>query len=613
MTGATSAVEAARQPHHGVFITAPGRVELRSDRLPESWFAGGYVITESLGNSVCSSDQKAVQQFTGHARIPGDATEVALGHETVHRVVAAPPGTPVRPGQVVLITPGLSSTPVDPESFAPDPDAGVLAALGYSFRYAAGMRRYSGLPERVAEVVAEQGMGELFIPIPRAVGADPATSLATLAHAEPVACCRGALRQMFTRGPDGELVAGVPPDATVAMLSGTGRMAMITLAILTRGPRRPRRIAVTGSAGRLRQLGDTPMVAALRDRGVTVDLIDRGDRSALQQLHSGARFDVVITFFASQESYDLAAALVRDGGNLNNFAGASDPDIYLPMTIAAVPAASATGARSVLDEMIHPETLGAERRIRGLAAAARVALAGFGSGDARVASLLRAFPSGTAVAGSRTLADADGADPACLFPELAFGAAPPYTDLFIAGSGAAAAHAYREHEQQLARDAAVSFVDGGTRIGIRSRHVHYLSRHQICGPTVPYYLTNTSEPASADLAEHARDPIDFDWMVRRVAGLAAAPELIRDVGRRTPFGSHFVLTQLEDLPYVEVGAEPFRAAAVTEHRAGRTATAAALSTAADVLAATGDEWSRAVEDALYHGYGYPHPLAEQPT
>ena len=597
----SGAVEAARKPHRGVFITAPGQVELRSDRLPESWFAGGYVITESLGNSVCSSDQKAVQQFTSHARIPGDATQVALGHETVHRVVAAPPGTPVRPGQVVLITPGLSSTPVDPESFAPDPEDGVLAALGYSFRYAAGMRRYSGLPERVAEVVAEQGLGELFIPIPAAVGHHPATSLATLAHAEPFACCRGALRQMFTRVPGGELVAGVPPNASVAMLSGTGRMAMITLAILARGEQRPRRIAVTGSAGRLRQLGGTLLVTALRKRGVTVDLIDRSDRAALAALRSSGRFDVVITFYANQESYDLAAELVRDGGNVNNFAGASDPDIVLPMTIPTVPAASASDAGAALGEMIHPEALGAERRIRGLAAPARVALAGFVAGDARVDALLRTLPPGTAVA---------GAGPADRYPQLAFGAAPPYTDLFIAGSGQAAARTYLEYEQRLARDAAVHFLDGGTEIGIRSRHMHYLSRHQICGPTVPYYLTNTSEPSSADLAEHARDPIGFDWMVRRIAGLAAAPELIRDVGRRTPFGSHFVLTQLEDLPYVEVGAEPFRAAAATEHQAGRTGTAAALTAAADVLAATADQWSRAVEDALYHGYGLPYPLAE---
>ena len=619
MSRADRAVEAARQPHHGVFITAPGRVELRSDRLPESWFAGGYVITESLGNSVCSSDQKAVQQFTGHARIPGDASQVALGHETVHRVVAAPPGTPVRPGQVVLITPGLSSTPVDPESFAPDPDGGVLAALGYSFRYAAGMRRYSGLPERVADVVAEQGMGELFIPIPAAVGADPATSLATLAHAEPFACCRGALRQMFTRGAagaggsGGELVAGVPPDASVAMLSGTGRMAMITLAILARGPDRPRRIAVTGSAGRLRQLAETPPVAALRDRGVTVDLVDRGDRAALGRLRSGDRFDVVLTFYASQESYDLAAGLVRAGGNLNNFAGAIDPEIVLPMTIPAVPSATTGESRATLAEMIHPEALGAERRVRGLTSPARVALAGFAAGDARVDSLLDALPPGTAVAdGSTGTAGAD-AGLARRFPELAFGAEPPYTDLFIAGRGEAAARTYRAYEQQLARDAAVSFVDGGTEIGIRSRHVHYLSRHQICGPTVPYYLTNTSEPASADLAEHARDPIGFNWMVRRIAGLAAAPELIRDVGRRTPFGSHFVLTQLEDLPYVEVGAETFHAAARAEQRAGHTGTAAALTAAAEVLAVTGDQWSRAVEDALYHGYGLPHPLTEQPA
>ena len=313
----------------------------------------------------------------------------------------------------------------------------MLAALGYSFRYAAGLRRYSGLPERVAEVVAEQGMGELFIPIPHAVGAHPATSLATLAHAEPFACCRGALRQVFTRGVGNgsDLVAGVPPDASVAMLSGTGRMAMITLAILARGPDRPRRIAVTGSAGRLRQLGETPMVAALRSHGVTVDLVDRGDRAALGRLRSGARFDVVIAFYASQDSYDLAADLVRPGGNLNNFAGASDPDIVLPMTIPAVAAASAGDIRAAFGEMIHPEALGAERRVRGLASPARVALAGFAAGDARVDSLLDALPPGTAVAdGSTGTAGAD-AGLAGRFPELAFGAEPPYTDLFIAGRG----------------------------------------------------------------------------------------------------------------------------------------------------------------------------------
>ena len=597
----SAAAAAARQPHHGVFITAPGQVELLRDRLPERWFDGGHVITESLGNSVCSSDQKAVRQFTEHARIPADAVRVALGHETVHRVLAAPAAAPVRPGQVVLITPGLSSIPVNPDSFAPDPEGGVLASLGYSFRYAAGLRRYSGLPERVGEVVAAQGLGELFIPIPAAVSADPATSLATLAHAEPFACCRGALQQMFTRGAGGELAPGVPADAEVALLSGTGRMAMITLAILARGPRRPRRVAVTGSRARLRQLAGTPAVAALRSRGVNVQLLDRSDGAAMAELRAGRGFDAVITFYANQASYDLAAELVRPGGNFNNFAGASDPDLVLPMKIPAVAPAAAQAADAAVGEMIHPVALGAPRRVRGLAAAARVALAGFAPGDGRAEALLRALPAGAAVAGA-------GAADRC--PGLTFGAAPPYTDLFIAGSGAAAARTYRAYELQLARDAAVNFVDGGTAIAIRSRHVHYLSRHQICGPTVPYYLTNTSEPASADLAEHARAPLDFDWMVRRIAGLAAAPELIRDVGGRSPFGSHFVLTQLEDLPYVEVGAEPFRAAARAERQAGRRHPAAALAAAADVLAAARDQWSRAVEDALYHAYGLPHPLTE---
>ena len=42
VAGMSAAVATAPQPHHGVFITAPGQVELRRDCLPERWFDGGY-------------------------------------------------------------------------------------------------------------------------------------------------------------------------------------------------------------------------------------------------------------------------------------------------------------------------------------------------------------------------------------------------------------------------------------------------------------------------------------------------------------------------------------------------------------------------------------------
>ena len=61
---------------------------------------------------------------------------------------------------------------------------------------------------------------------------------------------------------------------------------------------------------------------------------------------------------------------------------------------------------------------------------------------------------------------------------------------------------------------------------------------------------------------------------------------------------------MEDLPYVETDSKTFREAA--EGKAEKVK--AALLGAADVLESNRECWSRKVEEALYQGYGLPHPL-----
>ena len=123
------------------------------------------------------------------------------------------------------------------------------------------------------------------------------------------------------------------------------------------------------------------------------------------------------------------------------------------------------------------------------------------------------------------------------------------TDLFIAGSGEEAARAYAGLELKLARSAAVNFVDGGLVAPVRSRHSHYVSRHQICGANVPWHMTNTSEPHSDDMVEQASNPVSFDWMVKGICGLRAVPEMMEEVERDQPFGSFFAFAELPDLPF----------------------------------------------------------------
>src|SRR5690606_14294004 len=122
-------------------------------------------------------------------------------------------------------------------------------------------------------------------------------------------------------------------------------------------------------------------------------------------------------------------------------------------------------------------------------------------------------------------------------------------------------------------------------------------------------FTNTSEPISSDLSRHAERPVERDWLVRGVSGLRDAPTLYDSLRNRLPFGSYLVLPELEDLPFVETQAESFRRA--RRDLAGRASKAAmdALEAGESLLQKTGDQWSRALEEALYGAYGMTHPFA----
>ena len=97
-------------------------------------------------------------------------------------------------------------------------------------------------------------------------------------------------------------------------------------------------------------------------------------------------------------------------------------------------------------------------------------------------------------------------------------------------------------------------------------------------------------------------------MIRGIAGLEHAPELMRDVAERQLFGSYFVFTELPELPYLPVEADAFDDAARAAGAGGKAQLAAALSQAASALRESNDTWNRSVEEALYAGYDLVHPL-----
>jgi hypothetical protein len=198
---------AAQSSHDGIYLTGPGRIELLSDELPASSFDGSGFLLASFGNCRCASDAKAIRQFDTHARVPSGVSQIALGHETLQLILEAPVDSSFNRGDVVVITPGHASEPINPLTFEPEKD-GVLAALGYSYQHLGGLRRFNTVPANAPAFVSGQGFGNLF----NKVSSKPDTSLISLAHAEPFACNYGTNKHVFTIGEDGGLPFGNGED-----------------------------------------------------------------------------------------------------------------------------------------------------------------------------------------------------------------------------------------------------------------------------------------------------------------------------------------------------------------------------------------------------------------
>ena len=198
-----------------------------------------------------------------------EQTASRWGMKHLQIVLRAPQGSKVKVGDLVVITPGHASEPIDPLAFQPISD-GVFAALGYSYRYLGGLRQYNRIPATAPEFVSSQGFGNLFNP----VSPKDTTSLISLAHAEPFACNCGTNKHIFTIDQNGEFVYGVPSRAIVTYLSGTARMAMINLTIVASVPddELPQVVYITGSKSKLDEMENYAFIQDLRGRGTRVVL-----------------------------------------------------------------------------------------------------------------------------------------------------------------------------------------------------------------------------------------------------------------------------------------------------------------------------------------------------
>ena len=156
---------------------------------------------------------------------------------------------------------------------------------------------------------------------------------------------------------------------------------MINLTIVASVPddELPKVVYITGSKSKLDEMENYALIQDLRDRGTRVVLVDRKDPDIISKRLEQGKSDVVWTNYASQDTYQQAVSILAEGGNLNSYAGAVDPDLLIEMPIG--PAVTYSNldeeASQNIAEMHHNEAPNDPVRYRGLARDAKVAFLGF--------------------------------------------------------------------------------------------------------------------------------------------------------------------------------------------------------------------------------------------
>jgi threonine dehydrogenase-like Zn-dependent dehydrogenase len=292
-----------------------GANDLRLENFQLPKITENEILAEVVTNSICMSTYKATRLGTKHKRIPNDVAQnpIIVGHEISGTILEVGDAHKDRftPGQKYSIQPNMVC-PIIPQG-----------AAGYSYPHMGGHATHIILP---AEVM-EQGCllpyeGEGFF---------------RASLSEPLSCIVGAFNTSCHL-PDPlkyQHENGIVDGGTMAILAGTGPMGLGAIDYALHGPKRPRRLVVTGiSQERLDHAAAVMKPDEARAQGIELHFVnvkrDQDPITKLRNLNEGEGYDDIFVFVPDPEPIEQADALLGYGGCLNFFAGPEDTNFKVP-------------------------------------------------------------------------------------------------------------------------------------------------------------------------------------------------------------------------------------------------------------------------------------------
>lgn len=280
-------------------------VRLEEFDLPE--IADDEILVKVVSDSICMSTYKTIKQGAKHKRVPNDVADnpIIIGHEFA--------------GDIVKVGKKWQDKFKEGQKFAQQPAIpGQMESPGYSYKWCGGDTEYCIFPNDIIEKDCLWTFdGDDYF---------------SASVAEPMCCVISGYHTHYHTVPGSyEHVMGTKEGGDILILGGCGPMGLGAVSYALTYENKPKRVVVTdiddAKLDRAREVVSMEEAAA---NGVELLYVNTNKMEdpveELKAITGGKGYDDIFVYVPIKSVAEMADSLLAYDGNLNLFAGPTDPN-----------------------------------------------------------------------------------------------------------------------------------------------------------------------------------------------------------------------------------------------------------------------------------------------
>lgn len=287
-------------------------IRLEEFELPE--IKDDEILVKVVSDSICMSTYKTVKQGANHKRVPNDVYDnpIIIGHEFA--------------GDIVKVGKKWQNRFKPGQKFAQQPAIpGQMESPGYSYQWCGGDTQYCIFPNDIIEADC--------------LWTFEGDSYFAASVAEPMCCVISGFHTHFHTVPGCyDHVKGTKKDGNILILGGCGPMGLGAVSYSLTYENKPKRVVVTEiSDERITRAKEVISEEEAAKHGIELHYVNTANmenqKDELMALTDGKGYDDIFVYIPNKTVSELGGQLLAYDGNLNLFAGPTDPEFSANMNL----------------------------------------------------------------------------------------------------------------------------------------------------------------------------------------------------------------------------------------------------------------------------------------